>query len=223
VREGRRIYDNIRKFVRFVMAGNAGEIWTIFLAPFLGLPIPLTPIQILWVNFITDGLPGLALASEHAEPDVMRRPPRPRNESVFAHGIWQHVLWAGLLIGGVTLAACAWAIEHGEHPQTMAFTVLTFAQLVHVEAIRSETQSLLRIGLASNRFMLITVVASVALHLAIVYIPLLQPVFGTEAISPHALALAVGLSSLVFFGVELEKWAVRKGWLYDLRATDARV
>jgi Ca2+-transporting ATPase len=223
VREGRRIYDNIRKFVRFVMAGNAGEIWTIFLAPFLGLPIPLTPIQILWVNFITDGLPGLALASEPAEPDVMRRPPRPRNESVFAHGIWQHVLWAGLLIGGVTLAACAWAIEHGEHPQTMAFTVLTFAQLVHVEAIRSETQSLLRIGLASNRFMLITVVASVALHLSIVYMPLLQPVFGTEAISPYALALAVGLSSLVFFGVELEKWAVRKGWLYDLRATDARV
>ena len=142
VREGRRIYDNIRKFVRFVMAGNAGEIWTIFLAPFLGLPIPLTPIQILWVNFITDGLPGLALASEPAEVNVMRRPPRPRGESVFAHGIWQHILWAGLLIGGVSLAACAWAIGHGEHPQTMAFTVLTFAQLVHVEAIRSETQSL---------------------------------------------------------------------------------
>jgi Ca2+-transporting ATPase len=222
VREGRRIYDNIRKFVRFVMAGNAGEIWTIFLAPFLGLPIPLTPIQILWVNFITDGLPGLALAGEPAEANVMRRPPRPRDESVFAHGIWQHILWAGLLIGGVSLAACAWAISHGEHPQTMAFTVLTFAQLVHVEAIRSETQSLARIGLASNRFMLVTVVASVALHLAIVYVPALQAVFGTEALSLQALALAVALSSLVFFGVEAEKWAVRKGWLYDLRAGDAR-
>ena len=221
VREGRRIYDNIRKFVRFVMAGNAGEIWTIFLAPFLGLPIPLTPIQILWVNFITDGLPGLALASEPAEANVMRRPPRPRGESVFAHGIWQHILWAGLLIGGASLAACAWAIEHGEHPQTMAFTVLTFAQLVHVEAIRSETQSLARIGLASNRFMLVTVVASVALHLAIVYVPALQAVFGTEALSLQALALAAALSSLVFFGVEVEKWAVRKGWLYDLRAADA--
>ena len=221
VREGRRIYDNIRKFVRFVMAGNAGEIWTIFLAPFLGLPIPLTPIQILWVNFITDGLPGLALAGEPAEANVMRRPPRPRGESVFAHGIWQHILWAGLLIGGVSLAACAWAISHGEHPQTMAFTVLTFAQLVHVEAIRSETQSLARIGLASNRFMLATVVASVALHLAIVYVPALQAVFGTAALSLQALALAAALSSLVFFGVEAEKWAVRKGWLYDLRAGDA--
>jgi Ca2+-transporting ATPase len=217
VREGRRIYDNIRKFVRFVMAGNAGEIWTIFLAPFLGLPIPLTPIQILWVNFITDGLPGLALASEPAEANVMRRPPRPRGESVFAHGIWQHILWAGLLIGGVSLAACAWAIGHGEHPQTMAFTVLTFAQLVHVEAIRSETQSLWRIGIASNRFMLATVVASVALHLAIVYVPALQVVFGTEALSLQALALAAALSSLVFVGVEVEKWAARKGWLYDLR------
>ena len=221
VREGRRIYDNIRKFVRFVLAGNAGEIWTIFLAPFLGLPIPLTPIQILWVNFITDGLPGLALASEPAEANVMHRPPRPRGESVFAHGIWQHILWAGLLIGGVSLAACAWAIEHGEHPQTMAFTVLTFAQLVHVEAIRSETRALWRIGLASNRFMLLTVVASVALHLAIVYVPALQAVFGTEALSMPGLALAAALSSMVFFGVEVEKWAVRKGWLYDLRAAEA--
>jgi len=99
--------------------------------------------------------------------------------------------------------------------------VLTFAQLVHVEAIRSETQSLWRIGVASNRFMLVTVVASVALHLAIVYVPSLQAVFGTEALSPQGLALAVALSSVVFFGVEVEKWAVRNGWLYDLRATDA--
>jgi Ca2+-transporting ATPase len=223
VREGRRIYDNIRKFVRFVMAGNAGEIWTIFLAPFLGLPIPLTPIQILWVNFITDGLPGLALAGEPAERDVMQRPPRPRGESVFAHGIWQHIVWAGLLIGAVSLAACAWAVGHGEHPQTMAFTVLTFAQLAHVQAVRSETQSLWRIGLTTNGFMLATVVASVALHLAIVYVPILQTVFGTEALSLRALTLAAALSSLVFVGVELEKWAARRGWLYDLRTTAARV
>jgi Ca2+-transporting ATPase len=223
VREGRRIYDNIRKFVRFVMAGNAGEIWTIFLAPFLGLPIPLTPIQILWVNFITDGLPGLALTSEPAERNVMQRPPRPRSETVFAHGIWQHIVWAGLLIGAVSLAACAWAIEYRAHPQTMAFTVLTFAQLVHVLAIRSETESLWRIGLLSNRFMLAAVVASIALHLAIVYVPALQTVFGTEALSQRALAVAIGLSLLVFFGVELEKWAVRNGWLYDLGTAPARV
>ncbi|HXW10947.1 MAG TPA: cation-translocating P-type ATPase [Steroidobacteraceae bacterium] len=223
VREGRRIYDNIRKFVRFVMAGNAGEIWTIFLAPFLGLPIPLTPIQILWVNFITDGLPGLALTSEPAERHVMRRRPRPRSESVFAHGIWQHILWAGLLIGIVSLAACAWAIAHGEHPQTMAFTVLTFAQLAHVMAIRSETDSLWRLGLLSNRFMLLTVAASVALHLAIVYLPLLQPVFGTEPLSARAMLVATALSLAVLLGVEIEKWAARRGWLYDLRTTEPRV
>ena len=223
VREGRRIYDNIRKFIRFVMAGNAGEIWTVFLAPFLGLPIPLTPIQILWVNFITDGLPGLALASELAEPDVMRRRPRPRGESVFAHGIWQHIVWAGLLIGGVSLAACGWAIAYGEHPQTMTFTVLTFAQLAHVMAIRSETRSLWHLGIASNRFLLATIAASVALHLAIIYLPALQTVFGTQALSGRALLLAAGLSLAVLAGVEIEKWATRHGWLYDLRSADARV
>jgi Ca2+-transporting ATPase len=105
----------------------------------------------------------------------------------------------------------------------MAFTVLTFAQLAHVQAVRSETQSLWRIGLASNRLMLSSVVASVALHLAIVYLPALQVVFGTEALSLRALALAVALSSIVFLGVEVEKWAARNGWLYDLRTTTARV
>jgi Ca2+-transporting ATPase len=223
VREGRRIYDNIRKFVRFVMAGNAGEIWTIFLAPFLGLPIPLIPIQILWVNFITDGLPGLALTTEPAEANVMRRGPRPRDESVFAHGIWQHIVWAGLLIGGVSLAACAWAIGHDEHPQTMTFTVLTFAQLAHVLAIRSETESLARLGLGTNRLLLGTIVASVALHLAIVYVPSLQVVFGTAPLSVRALLVAMALSLVVLVGVEIEKWATRRGWLYDLRTTPACV
>jgi Ca2+-transporting ATPase len=219
VREGRRIYDNIRKFVRFVMAGNAGEIWTIFLAPFLGLPIPLTPIQILWVNFVTDGLPGLALASEPAEPHVMRRPPRPRNESIFAHGVWQHIVWAGLLIGGVSLYACYWALAHNEHAQTMTFTVLTFAQLTHVMAIRSERESLFTIGVASNRLLLLAVVASVALHLLLIYLPALQVVFGTEALSAPALAVACGLAALVFVGVEIEKWAIRHGWLYGVHGS----
>lgn len=88
VREGRRIYDNIRKFVRYAMTGNSGEIWTIFLAPLLLLPIPLLPIHILWVNLVTDGLPGLALAAEPAERGIMQRPPRAPRESLFAHGMW---------------------------------------------------------------------------------------------------------------------------------------
>ncbi len=217
VREGRRIYDNIRKFVRFVMAGNAGEIWTIFLAPLLGLPMPLTPIQILWVNFVTDGLPGLALAGEPAERKVMRRPPRPRTEGIFAQGVWQHILWAGLLIGAVSLFACAWAIANGAHAQTMTFTTLTFAQLVHVIAVRSETESIATIGLASNRPLLLAVVGSVALHLALIYLPALQLVFGTEALDARSLGTALALALVVFVGVEIEKWAMRKGWLYGLR------
>lgn len=143
VREGRRIYDNIRKFVRYAMTGNSGEIWTIFLAPLLFLPIPLLPIHILWINLVTDGLPGLALAAEPAEPGIMRRPPRPPDESLFAHGMWQHILGVGLLIAAVCLGVQAWAMNQGNaHWQTMVFTVLTLAQMAHVLAIRSETQPL---------------------------------------------------------------------------------
>ena len=97
VREGRRIYDNIRKFVKYIMTCNGAEIWTIFLAPLVGLPIPLLPIHILWINLVTDGLPGLALANEKAEEDVMRRPPSKSDESLFAGGVAFHILWVGLL------------------------------------------------------------------------------------------------------------------------------
>ena len=109
IREGRRIYDNIRKFVRYAMTGNSAEILTICLAPLAGLPLPLLPLHILWVNLVTDGLPGLALAAEPAAADLMRRPPRPPRESLFAHGVWQHVLWVGGLMAAVCLLVQAWA------------------------------------------------------------------------------------------------------------------
>ena len=126
VREGRRIFDNIRKFVRFVMGGNCGEILTLFVATLIGLPVPLLPMQILWVNLVTDGLPGLALAAERAESNVMQRPPRHPRESIFAHGLWQHILWVGILIGGLCIGMQAWAIAHGlPHWRSMVFTVLT--------------------------------------------------------------------------------------------------
>src|SRR5665811_2295645 len=113
VREGRRIYDNVRKFVRYAMTGNSGEIWTIFLAPLLLLPIPLLPIHILWVNLVTDGLPGLALAAEPAERGIMQRPPRAPTESLFANGMWQHILGVGLLLGGLCLRSQSWALSTG--------------------------------------------------------------------------------------------------------------
>jgi Ca2+-transporting ATPase len=100
VKEGRGIYDNIRKFVKYIMTCNSAEIWTIFLAPLIGLPVPLLPIHILWINLVTDGLPGLALAAEKTEKDVMQRPPRSTGESLFAHGMAYHIAWVGLLNGG---------------------------------------------------------------------------------------------------------------------------
>ncbi|MGE3679683.1 MAG: cation-translocating P-type ATPase [Burkholderiales bacterium] len=215
VREGRRIFDNIRKFVKYTMTSNAGEIWTIFLAPFLGLPIPLLPIHILWINLVTDGLPGLALAGEHAERDVMRRPPRPPRESIFAHGLWQHILWVGLLMGGVTLLTQAWAIRSGStNWQSMVFTVLTLSQLGHVLAVRSERESLFSMGLLSNRMLAAALALTFVLQMAVLYVPWLNPIFNTAPLTLGELAACLALSSVVFIGVELEKALARRGWLY---------
>ena len=215
VREGRRIFDNIRKFIKYTMTSNSGEIWTIFLAPFLGLPIPLLPIHILWINLVTDGLPGLALAAERAERDIMQRPPRRPDESIFAHGMWQHMIWVGLLMGAVCLTLQAWSIHHsGAHWQTMVFTVLCLSQLGHALAIRSEKDSLFRIGITSNPLLLATVFGTMALQLATIYLPALNPVFKTEPLDWDELAICLLLSTVVFFAVEVEKWLVRRGLLY---------
>ncbi|MHB1092347.1 cation-translocating P-type ATPase [Thiobacillus sp.] len=218
VREGRRIFDNIRKFVKYTMTSNSGEIWTIFFAPFLGLPIPLLPIHILWINLVTDGLPGLALANEHAERNVMQRPPRPPKESIFAHGMWQHILWVGLLMGGVSLLTQAWAIHTGSaHWQSMVFTVLTLSQLGHVLAIRSERESLFTQGVLSNRMLIGALLLTFALQMAVLYVPWLNPIFRTEPLGVGELAACLALSSVVFMGVEIEKALVRRGWLYARR------
>jgi len=206
VKEGRRIYDNIRKFVRYAMTGNSGEIWTIFLAPMLLLPIPLLPIHILWVNLVTDGLPGLALAAEPAERGIMHRPPRPPGESLFAHGMWQHILFMGLLIAGLCLAVQAWALHTGHaHWQTMVFTVLTLAQMAHVLAIRSESVPLWRLGLASNRPLLYAVLLTFVLQMATIYVPFLNPIFKTEPLTLPELALCLAAAAVVYVAVEIEK------------------
>ena len=215
IREGRRIYDNLRKFIKYEMTCNSAEIWTIFLAPFLGLPIPLLPIHILWINLVTDGLPGLALAAEPAEQGVMHRPPRPPTESIFAHGMWQHMVWVGLTMAAVTLFTQAWAIHTGSaHWQTMVFTVLTLSQMGHVLAIRSEHDSLLRQGLRSNLPLLGAVALTFVLQLATIYLPLLHGIFRTEALSLNELALCLALSAVVFICVEAEKALVRRGLIY---------
>ncbi len=213
VKEGRRIFDNIRKFIKYTMTSNSGEIWTIFLAPFLGLPIPLLPIHILWINLVTDGLPGLALAAEPAEKEIMKRPPRHPKESIFAHGLGAHIIWVGLLMGFVSIFTQAWAIktEHA-HWQTMVFTVLCLSQMGHVLAIRSEKESLFSQGLFSNKPLVGAFILTFALQMATIYVPFLNPIFKTEPLNISELIITLALSTVVFFAVELEKFWKRKSW-----------
>lgn len=207
VKEGRRIYDNIRKFVKYIMTCNGAEIWTLFMAPLLGLPIPLLPIHILWINLITDGLPGLALAGEKAERDIMKRPPRKTNESLFAEGIGYHILWVGLLMAGVTLGTQAWALQNGDtHWQTMVFTVLSLSQLGHVLAIRSDRVFLYKQGLFSNLPMLGAILLTFFLQLAVIYLPFANSVLKTQPLTFNELVICIAVSAIVFHAVELEKW-----------------
>ena len=216
VRQGRRIYDNVRKFIKYTMTSNAGEIWAIFLAPFLGLPLPLLPIQILWINLVTDGLPGLALGVEPAERNVMARPPRPPGEHVLAGGMWQHIIWVGLLIGGLTLGAQAWAYHNGSSNwQTVAFTVLTLSQLAHALAVRSDRDSLLLIGLFSNKPLLSAVALTLTLQLIVVFAAPLQPIFKTTGLTLMELLVCLLLPMIVLIAVEIEKWLVRRGLIYS--------
>lgn len=210
VKEGRRIYDNIRKFIKYLLTTNSGEIWTLFLAPFVGLPIPLLPIHILWINLMTDGFPALALSLEPEEKDVMKRPPRNPKESIFAHGLGLHAVWVGLLMAGIVLGLQAWAIKTGSHWQTMVFTALCLTQLGHVLAIRSERESLFKIGLMSNKWLLGAVLFSFLAQMATIYVPFLNPVFKTEPLTLKELLITLILSSIVFVAVEMEKFLKRK-------------
>ncbi|WP_455206961.1 cation-translocating P-type ATPase [Kaarinaea lacus] len=211
VREGRRVFDNIRKFIKYTMTSNSGEIWTLFLAPLFGMPIPLLPIHILWINLVTDGLPGLALSAEPAERGVMHRSPRPPDESIFAGGMWQHMLWVGLLIGGLSILSMTWALEAGkDNWQTIIFTVLTFSQLMHAIVIRSESQSIFTLGLFSNMHLLAAVVFTVLLQLAVIYLPVLNTIFKTAPLSMQELLVCFIIPSIVFIAVEIEKFVVRR-------------
>lgn len=211
VKEGRRIFDNIRKFIRYVLTGNSAEIWTIFLAPLIGLPVPLLPIHILWINLVTDGLPGLALAGERAEKNIMLRPPRQPQESIFANGLGYHVLWVGLLMAALCLITQAWALNiDNPNWQTMVFTILCFSQMAHVLGVRSERTSLFRQGLFSNLFLTGAVLLTFILQLGILYIPALQQVFSTQPLSLNELAICIVLSLLVLLAVEAEKLVRRK-------------
>jgi len=215
VGEGRMIYDNIRKFVRFLLASNSGEIWVMLLGPLCGLPLPLLPLQILWMNLITDGLPALALGVEPAEEDVMRRPPRPPAEGILGRGLAGEVLGLGFLLGVLSLALGG-VFWYAGSPrwQTILFTTLVFSQLSLALAVRSERASLFHQGLFSNPALLGAVLLSALLHLAVVYAPPLQSFFNTVALTPGELAIAVAVSTLPFWALE--------GWKMGKRRTKGR-
>jgi Ca2+-transporting ATPase len=212
VEEGRVIYDNIRKFIKYLLSCNSGELWIILLAPLLGMPLPLLPLQILWMNLVTDGLPALALGVEQAERNAMRRPPYPPQENIFSRGVGRDILWIGLLMGLLPLALgyFYWRAGHAAW-QTQVFSTLTLAQLALALALRSEHDSLFQIGLSSNRLLLLAVGLTVALQLAVIYMPLLQHLFATVPLSLSELVASLSFSTLLFWGVELQKW-LRRRW-----------
>ncbi len=211
VGSGRRVYDNILKFIKYVMTGNSGEIWTMFLAPFFGLPIPLLPIHILWVNLVTDGLPGLALASEPAEKDIMHRKPRNPDAGIFSEGMSYHIIWVGLLIGFLCIGTQAvYFGDENTHWQTMVFTVLCFCQIAHLLAIRSGNVSLFKAGLFSNVPLLMAALLTVGLQMLLIYVPAFNMFFKTQPLSMSELAITLAVSSVVFAAVEVEKYFKRK-------------
>jgi Ca2+-transporting ATPase len=211
VREGRRIFDNIRKFIKYTMTSNSGEVWTIFLAPLIGLPIPLLPIHILWINLVTDGLPGLAFASEEAEENILKRPPRKTDESIFSDGVGIHILWVGLLMGAICIGTQGWAIHAGnEKWMTMVFTVLSISQMGHAMAIRSDWKSLFNQGVFGNKQLVGAVLLTLGLQMAVIYVPFLQDIFRTQSLTLIELLTCIGLSSIVFWAVESEKWVKRR-------------
>ena len=211
VKEGRRVFDNILKFIRYILAGSVGEIFALSLAPFVGLPVPLLAIHILWINLITDGLPGLALAYEPAEADNMRRPPIDPRQTVFANGLGWFILGVGLLVGSLTLGTQYWAMrEDGGHWQTMTFSVLCFSQLGMGLAIRSRRESIFSQGLWSNKPMLGALVLTAGLQLLAIYLPFFNDLLSTAPLSWRELGLTLAAASAVFWVVELHKWRLRR-------------
>lgn len=211
VEEGRVIYDNIRKFIKYTLTSNTGEIWVMLLAPLVGMPLALLPLQILWINLLTDGLPGLALGLEPAEPLVMQRPPIPVQQPIFAQGFGRDILWVGLVMGIIPLLV-GYSYWQAGNPawQTMLFTTLTLLQMGNVLALRSQRASLFQIGLWSNKPLVYAVSLTFLLQLAVIYSPFLQLVFKTVPLGWRDIVVVLSVSTVVFWCVELQKWVQRR-------------
>jgi Ca2+-transporting ATPase len=197
--EGRRVYANIRRFLLYALAGGSAEIVVMLAGPFLGLTVTLLPAQLLWVNLLTHGLPGVALGSEPAPPDVMRRPPRPPAESVLGAGLWQRILRVGVVIAGVTVGVAVWGHVTGRPWQSMAFFALGATQLAAALGSRA------RPGTRSNPLLPLAVAGALALQLAALYLPVLRDLLGTAPLSVLDLLVIAGLSTLGYVAIRLDR------------------
>ncbi|MEH2158649.1 cation-translocating P-type ATPase [Nostoc sp.] len=218
-KEGRVVYTNIRRFIKYILGSNIGEVLTIAAAPLIGLGgVPLTPLQILWMNLVTDGLPALALAVEPPEPDVMQRPPFSPRESIFARGLGSYMIRIGIIFAIISITLMLWAYQHThaagyqgdpETWKTMVFTTLCIAQMGHAIAIRSNNRLTIETNPFSNIFVLAAVVVTTILQLMLVYVPPLRDFFGTHYLNMQELGVCIGFSALMFVWIEAEKIFLR--------------
>jgi len=224
IEEGRTIFANIRRFIRFLLACNTGELWVFLIAPFCGMPLPLLPVQILWMNLVTDGFPAMGLGLEPSERDIMTRPPRDPAAPIIDWMQGIRILWIGLLIAVLSMlvgygawqgeGAPAGADSHDAKVvaaewQTMLFCTMVFAQLFLAFSERSDRHSLLTIGLLSNKYVLVAVLGALACQLGVVYLPFCQTLFKTAALSGTQLALCLATGLAVLVAAEVDK-AIRR-------------
>ena len=218
IEEGRVVYSNIRRFVKYILGSNIGEVLTVAAAPILGLEdVPLTPLQILWMNLVTDGLPALALAMEPAEPGVMQRPPFNPKESIFAQGLGAYMVRIGVVFAISTILMMAIVEAYIPHWRTMVFTTLCIAQMGHALAARSNDKLTLEMNPFSNPYLLGAVLATLLLQLALLYVPFLRNFFGTEELTLPELLICLGFSTVVMVWVDLEK--LYRRWRQGSRPT----
>jgi Ca2+-transporting ATPase len=211
VEEGRVIYDNIRKFIKYLLSSNSGELWVMLIAPFLGMPLPLLPLQILWINLVTDGLPALALSIEPPERHAMRRPPVPPKESILGRGLLGQVIWGGLVLGVTPLAMGYYYLQVGhEGWRTMVFTTLTLSQLALVLSIRSERDSFFTIGPLTNVPLLFIVGLTFLLQMMVTYVPFWQHLLKTHPLSGEEVLVSLALATVPFWAEEIRKWLIRR-------------
>ncbi|MGB9789691.1 calcium-transporting P-type ATPase, PMR1-type [Thermotoga caldifontis] len=213
VEEGRKIFDNIRKVVCYLLSCNISEVATIFISILLRLPLPLIPVQILWMNLVTDGLPALALGVEPAEPDVMTRPPRDPKEGIMSRDVIKKIFIGGLLLSVLTLFVYGWALmEHDEIRllRTMVFFTLCTGQMFHAFNSKSLKHSLFRVGIGNNPRLILANVVSFLLLLAVIYVPGLQNVFGTTTLAGHQLLVSLIAAFMIVPLFELVKWFDRR-------------